>query len=107
MSGIEKDVTKKLESILLRIASADANEVLKWGKEQIARGDSKIKMSKNMACAVSSIKMKANGDGIDCDIKFFDKLKAIELYFKLLGIDNSGENSDAIYIDYDYKGDEN
>lgn len=48
------------------------------------------------------MKLKAERDSLEVDIKLCDKLKAIELYFKLMGIDNHSASDGALYIDYDY-----
>lgn len=95
-----------MKEILLDIASADANEVLRWGKEQVQGGKSEIKMSTPLSRAVSSIKMKASSDGIDCEVKLLDKLKAIELYFKLCSDNGGGASDGTLYIDYDYRSSE-
>ena len=98
---IEEREKKRLGKILLSIASANANEVIRWGKEHFTEQD--IRLSPNLAVAVSSMKLKAERDSLEVDIKLCDKLKAIELYFKLMGM--SGDASDgALYIDYDYVG---
>ena len=98
---IEEREKKRLGKILLSMASANANEVIRWGKEHFTEQD--IRLSPNLAVAVSSMKLKAERDSLEVDIKLCDKLKAIELYFKLMGM--SGDASDgALYIDYDYVG---
>ncbi len=99
MIKIEEKAKERLKKVLLSIASQDANEVLKWTSEQIATG--KAKMSKKTAQSISSMKIKASKDALDCEVKFHDKLKAIELYFKLCGIDTSVTDG-ALYIDYGY-----
>ncbi len=86
----------------MSIASADANEVVGWGRDAVLSQGDKIRLSKNMARAVSSIKMKATRDGIDLELKLLDKLKAIELYFKLCGEDVSGDAQDTLNICYSY-----
>lgn len=98
---MDEEVKERLKGILIGIACAEGNEVLKWGREQVIKGKSKIKMSADMSKAVSSIKMKAGADGIDVDVKLLDKLKAIELYFKICGISTS-EGADELHISYDY-----
>lgn len=67
----------------------------------MGQGD-KIKLSKSLSRAVSSIKMKATRDGIDLDLKLLDKLKAIELYFKLCEDSGTGGGDGALNISYSY-----
>ncbi len=65
-------------------------------------------MSKELSLAVSSLKMKATDSSLDCEVKLVDKLKAIELYMRLCGLD-TGTTDGTLYIDYDYtspEGDE-
>ena len=73
--------------------------MLKWTKASLDKG--KPKMSDDLSRAVASIKVKASGDSIDCEVKLLDKLKAIELYFKLCGVDTATTDG-TLYIDYDY-----
>ena len=99
---IEEKEIKRLKKILLSIASANANEIIEWGKNH--KGETQtVRLSPTLAVAVSSMKLKAERDSLEVDIKLHDKLKAIELYFKLMGM--TGDASDgALYIDYDYVG---
>lgn len=55
-----------------------------------------------MSRAISSIKMKSTKDTFDCELKFYDKLKAIELYFKLEDSSEANASDGTLYIDYDY-----
>lgn len=100
---IDEKTKQRLKKILVDIACADANEVIRWGKEQIISGKGEIRLSKRLSRAVSSIKMKASDSGIDVDLKLLDRLKAIELYFKLCGVGES-EGAEGIYVSYDYLG---
>ena len=99
---IEEKEIKRLKKILLSIASANANEIIEWGKEH--KGETQnVRLSPTLAVAVSQLKLKAERDTLEVDIKLHDKLKAIELYFKLMSM--TGDASDgALYIDYDYVG---
>ncbi len=99
---IEEKEIKRLKKILLSIASANANEVIRWGREHLGDTDGEIKLKGDLAVAVSSMKLKAERDLLEVDIKLHDKLKAIELYFKLAGVDNHSASDGALYIDYDY-----
>lgn len=90
---------ERLKKILLSIACQDANEVIKFTREQLSTGQARLKRS--VALAVSSMKIKSSGDSVDCEVKFYDKLKAIELYFKLCGI-AEGATDGTLYIDYGY-----
>lgn len=83
----------------MSIASEDANEVMSFTRQQLTTG--KAKMKKSVALAISSMKIKSSGNSIDCEVKFYDKLKAIELYFKLCGIGEVATDG-ALYIDYGY-----
>ena len=98
---IDEQIREQLKEILIQIASAEASEVLKWGKDTLSKG-TRVKMSKEMSRAVSSIKLKASGDTLDLDIKLLDKLKAIELYFKLCEDSTQGQSEEGIQISYDY-----
>ena len=99
---IEEKEIKRLKKILLSIASANANEVIRWGKEHMS-GDGDIRLSRELALAVSSMKLRADKNMLEVDIKLCDKLKAIELYFKLMGMSCDASDG-ALYIDYDYVG---
>lgn len=66
-------------------------------------GDGDIRLSRELALAVSSMKLRADKNMLEVDIKLCDKLKAIELYFKLMGMSCDASDG-ALYIDYDYVG---
>ncbi|MBO5374630.1 MAG: hypothetical protein J6A54_04195 [Clostridia bacterium] len=83
----------------MSIASAEASDVIKWARASV--GKRMPKMSDDLSRAVASIKVKANGESVDCEVKLLDKLKAIELYFKLCGVDTDTTDG-TLYIDYDY-----
>ena len=97
---IERDEVEQLKQILLSIARADASEALLWSAKQ-ARGESDAVLSAELSRSVSSLKVKQVKDGLECELKLYDKLKAIELYFKLCGIGDTATDG-ALYIDYDY-----
>ena len=97
---IERDEVEQLKQILLSIARADASEALLWSAKQ-ARGESDAELSAELSRSVSSLKVKQVKDGLECELKLYDKLKAIELYFKLCGIGDTATDG-ALYIDYDY-----
>lgn len=98
---IKKNATKRLKEILLSIACAEANEALRWARDR--DGDVLPEMSEELSRAVSSIKIKSNADSLEAELKLYDKLKAIELYFKLSEEESKEASDGALYIDYDYK----
>ena len=102
MTEIDEKTKEKLKQILLSIACADANEPLGWGRDAVMEQGDRIRLSKNLSRAVSSIKMKATRDGIELDLKLLDKLKAIELYFKLCQSEGVSEGDSSISICYAY-----
>ena len=97
---IEKESISELKEILLSIARADANEILRWSEKR--EQGAHRKLSKDLSVALSSMKLKSTDTALEVDIKLHDKLKAIELYFKLLESEGADASDGALYIDYDY-----
>ena len=97
---IENESISELKEILLSIARADANEILKWSEKR--EQGAHRKLSKDLSVALSSMKLKSTDTALEVDIKLHDKLKAIELYFKLLESEGADASDGALYIDYDY-----
>ncbi|MBQ8163582.1 MAG: hypothetical protein IJZ93_04365 [Clostridia bacterium] len=100
---IDERTVKKLKKILLKIASADAGELLEWCKRASGENGESVKMSSELALCVSSIKMKSSNGNTEYEIKLVDKLKAIELLSKLLGYPAQSEEGGALTINYDYR----
>ncbi len=97
---IDEKTKEKLKRILVSIAVADASEAI-----EIARGgaNGEIRMSKDLSRAISSMRVKSDKGSVDIDIKLLDKLKAIELYFKLCEDTGEGGTSDScLLVEYDY-----
>lgn len=65
------------------------------------------KMSKDLSRAISSVKIKSSSDSLEAELKLHDKLKAIELYFKLEQSEGTEASDGTLYIDYDYKSAKN
>ena len=106
MSGKEKSVIdektkEKLKRILISIAVADASEAIAIAQSG-ANGNG-IKMSKNLSRAISSMRVKSDKGSVDIDLKLLDKLKAIELYFKLCDETGGSEGGDnSLFVEYGY-----
>ncbi|MBO5212525.1 MAG: hypothetical protein J6B60_03195 [Clostridia bacterium] len=99
---IDERTVKKLKRILLKIASSNANDLLEWCKSASQGEQNATAMSDELALSVSSIKMKSSNGNLEYEIKLVDKLKAIELLSKLLGISEESEGGE-LTINYDYR----
>ncbi len=76
--------------------------MISWGRDVVLAQGNKIKLSRDLSRAVASIKMKATRDSLDLDLKLLDKLKAIELYFKLCDEGEGGSGELPLSISYSY-----
>ena len=100
---IGKNATKQLKEILLSIARADAREALSWAQSKECQNGELPLMSDDLSRAISSIKIKSASGTLDAELKLYDKLKAIELYFKLEEAEATEASDGTLYINYDYK----
>ena len=99
---IDEKTKEKLKRILVSIAVADASEAIEIARVG-ASGTGEIKMSKDLSRAISSMRVKSDKGSVDIDIKLLDKLKAIELYFKLCEDTGEGGASDScLLVEYGY-----
>ena len=92
---------------LARIAFVNAADVINFDSATIAEG-----ASEDDTAAIASVKVKtiptADGEGVEREIRLADKIKALELCGKHLGIFNNDPESNVpvtVVINYDY-GDE-
>lgn len=105
-TGINQD---RVLRELARIAFVNAADVINFDSATIAEG-----ASEDDTAAIASVKVKTiptpDGDGIEREIRLADKLKALELCGKHLGMFNDKVDANVpvtVVINYDYGDGEN
>lgn len=105
-TGINQD---RVLRELARIAFVNAADVINFDSATIAEG-----ASEDDTAAIASVKVKTiptpDGDGVEREIRLADKLKALELCGKHLGMFNDKVDANVpvtVVINYDYGDGEN
>ncbi len=92
------------ESVLAelgKIAFADIGETFETNAESFSAEF----VAKKLGSVASSVKFKTTKDGCELEVKMIDKLKAIEMCARYLGMENAdadNKNAPSVVVNYDY-----